>query len=180
MTQHVGPSNPTTWPCITWLPNRADLICHATQYITQYVDIIFSNPISWRCLHSSYFRCTNVYNIYHVVITISAHQAYTIISTQQFNITSYITISQGSDHSLRRMKCSLQRSCMLAVATTKFAIVKNLNIEESSTRAYLLQRSPILLQWVLSISTNQNTNLNLSMPVAVRANPAAASTHGSV
>ena len=88
-------------------------------------------------------------------------------------------MSHGSDHSLRWVKCMLQRNYTLTVVTTKFKTAKNLNIEESLTRAYLLQWSPISLQWVLSVSTNQNTNPNLGLLVTVRANPAVASTHGS-
>ena len=72
---------------------------------------ISSNPTSWRCNQSIHFiydpvlrchitaqafignvpcvclcKCTNVYNIHHIIITISTHQAYIIISTQHFNI----------------------------------------------------------------------------------------------
>ena len=34
LTQHVSLSNPFSWSCIIWRPNRTDLVCHAIQSLS--------------------------------------------------------------------------------------------------------------------------------------------------
>ena len=98
----------------------------------------------------------------------------------QYNIsslTSYISLSQGSHHSQSE---SLTTTIFkLAVATSKLTAVADLNIEESTIRAYWPQRGPISLEWVLPISTSQSTNFNPSLLIAARSNLAVMSTRDS-
>ena len=139
--------------------------------------LISSNLMSWHCNQSIHFiydpilrrhittqafignvpcvclcKCTNMYNIHHIIITINPHQAYIIISTQHFDI--YII-----HHNVTKQGSLIAASESLAVAIAKFAVATNLSIKESSTRVYSLQREPISLQRVLSVSTNQSTIL---------------------
>ena len=107
---HLDTNDSTHWPQqsnITFLHHLATqpcwprLSCHP----------ISSNPTSWRCNQSIHFtydpilrryitahafignvpcvyfcKRTNLYNIYHIIITISAHEAYIIILIEHFNI----------------------------------------------------------------------------------------------
>ena len=141
MTQHVGPNNPISWPCVIWRPQLCwpHLWCHP----------ISSNSTSWRCKQSIHFtydpvlqhhitiqaltgnvacvylyRCTNMYNIHCIVITNNPYQAYIDILTQQ--IIKYI------------MHHTVTRQWPLAVASEILAVATSLNIKESTIRAYSL------------------------------------------
>ena len=69
MTQHVGPSNPISWPCVTWQPYRADLICHATQSLaTQCLGIVvnqfISHMIQYFCIISQFRLSLAISHVY--------------------------------------------------------------------------------------------------------------------
>ena len=104
--------------------------------MTQYVGIIFSNPLLWRCPQSSQFRLSlamsNVYACAGVPIcTLFIVLSYLSILTThtlsyQHNISIFISpikISQSSDLSLWREKVSLQRNSKLAVEMNSTSMV---------------------------------------------------------
>ena len=166
---HSISSNPTSCRC-----NQSIQFTYDPKLRHHIIGQAFISNVAcvWLC------KCTNMktYITSSQLLILTKH-----ILTYQHNnstFTSYITLSQGSDHSLQRIHISLQWNYMLAVARAKLAAATYLNIEKSSTRAYSLQWEPILLQWVLSVSTNQSTNPNQSLLIAARTNLAAASTHG--
>ena len=165
------------WPCLSWHPTSSNptfWLCNQSIHFT-YDPILqhhitaqaFIGNVPCVCL----CKCTNMYNIHHIIITISAHQAYIIISTQHFNI--YI------------LHHNVTKQWPLAAAELHVCCSDD-QIRYSDKPQYWRIINPSLLVVArsnltvasLSVSTCQSTNPNLSLPVAVRTNLTTASTHG--